>query len=248
MHRRRRSCPTPPRRSARGTVDGRGRDVILADCPASTHVVHDRRHLAARQQRVARQRGVVYVIFKDWERARRRRGPARPIYTQSAGAARRDPGGAVSPWSRRRRSRGSASPAASRCRSSDRRQLRLRASSSRRRPDAHRRRRAAADRAAPVLTHLPRRRAAAALDVDRVRPRPWASPSATSSHPADLSRLGLCQRLQQVRPHLPGPRAGRRAVPPQPEDIAGSTSATPGGDMVPLGTARRRRRPSLGPR
>ena len=32
---------------------------------------------------------------------------------------------------------------------------------------------------------------------------------------AGLPRLALCQRLQQVRPHLPGDRAGRRAVPRQ---------------------------------
>jgi len=32
-------------------------------------------------------------------------------------------------------------------------------------------------------------------------------------HAASLARLGLCQRLQQVRPHLPGPGPGGRAVP-----------------------------------
>ncbi len=34
-------------------------------------------------------------------------------------------------------------------------------------------------------------------------------------HAADLPRLGLRQRLQHVRPHLAGDRAGRRAVPRQ---------------------------------
>ena len=34
---------------------------------------------------------------------------------------------------------------------------------------------------------------------------------------ADLPRLGLCERLQPVRPHLPGDRAGERRVPQRSE-------------------------------
>ena len=51
-------------------------------------------------------------------------------------------------------------------------------------------------------------------DIDRTKARQLGVPvtDVFDTH-ADLSRLAVRQRLQQVRPHLLGARAGRRAVP-----------------------------------
>ena len=54
-------------------------------------------------------------------------------------------------------------------------------------------------------------------------------------HHADLSGLGLCQRLQPFRPHLSGDRAGRHAVPLPAEDIVQLQVRNATGQMVPLG-------------
>ena len=54
---------------------------------------------------------------------------------------------------------------------------------------------------------------------------------------ADLSRLGLCQRLQPVRPHLPGDGAG--ATPNTatiPKDVLKIRVRNTSGDTVPLGS------------
>ena len=67
---------------------------------------------------------------------------------------------------------------------------------------------------------VPRRRAAVIVDVDRVKAQ-------TLGVPVDqvFSALGgylgssYVDAVQQVRPHVPGLRAGRFAVPPAPEDI-----------------------------
>ena len=51
-------------------------------------------------------------------------------------------------------------------------------------------------------------------DVDRDEgEEPGRAARRRLRHAAGVARLGLRQRLQQVRPHLPGPRAGRPAVP-----------------------------------
>ncbi len=53
----------------------------------------------------------------------------------------------------------------------------------------------------------------------------------------DLFRLGLCQRLQSVRPHLSRHRAGRPAVPQgEPRISRGCGPAYAAGDMVQLGS------------
>ena len=86
--------------------------------------------------------------------------------------------------------------------------------------------------------HVPPRRAAA---LCRHRPRE----SEAARHPAErclrhaagLPRLGLRQRLQQVRPHLSGPRAGRsRSFAPSPTTSARLEVRNRSGEMVPLGT------------
>ena len=54
---------------------------------------------------------------------------------------------------------------------------------------------------------------------------------------ADLSRLGLRQRLQPVRPHLPGDRAGeRRRTATTPNDVLKIRVRNSSGDTVPLGS------------
>ena len=69
-------------------------------------------------------------------------------------------------------------------------------------------------RAGRAVLQLPGQRAAA---LRRRRPRQGAAARRAADRrvrdDADLSRLALRQRLQPVRPHLPGARAGRRAVP-----------------------------------
>jgi multidrug efflux pump len=55
-------------------------------------------------------------------------------------------------------------------------------------------------------------------------------------HAADLSRLGLRQRLQPLRTHLPGDRAGRRGAPRHVEDIANLRTRNLNGQMVPIGS------------
>ena len=51
------------------------------------------------------------------------------------------------------------------------------------------------------------------LDIDRTKAQLLGRQHARRvQRAAGLSRLGLCQRLQPVRPHLPGAGAGRRAV------------------------------------
>ncbi len=63
------------------------------------------------------------------------------------------------------------------------------------------------------------------------RYRPHQGATARRQHPrrvrhaADLSRLDLRQRLQFVRPHLPGAGAGRRAIPAGAEGRAGLAGA-----------------------
>ena len=117
-----------------------------------------------------------------------------------------------SPCSRRRRCRASARSAASSCRS------RTAPASATRRSTRRPRRSLAKAAQAPELAGLfssfqvnvPQLYA----DIDRTKARQLGvAGDRRVRDDADLSRLALCQRLQQVRPHLLGARAGRRAVP-----------------------------------
>ena len=58
----------------------------------------------------------------------------------------------------------------------------------------------------------------------------------TVRHAADLPRFGLRQRLQHVRPHLAGDRAGRRPFRDSVEDIANLRTRNADGEMVPIGS------------
>ena len=67
--------------------------------------------------------------------------------------------------------------------------------------------------------HLPAGVPQLYADIDRVKAKSAGRAAERRvRHAAGLPRLGLRQRLQQVRPHVPGPRAGR-PVPRRPEDI-----------------------------
>ena len=74
-------------------------------------------------------------------------------------------------------------------------------------------------------------------DVDRVKAKTLGlRPQRRLRHDAGVPRLGLRQRLQQVRPDLSGARPGRRAVPQRARRTSdGWRSATSRGEMVPLG-------------
>ena len=74
--------------------------------------------------------------------------------------------------------------------------------------------------------------------VDRERVKTYGVPLGRCLRDAaGLPRVALRQRLQPVRPHLPGERAGGVVVPHcSPSRSAGSRRATPTGSMVPLGS------------
>ena len=76
--------------------------------------------------------------------------------------------------------------------------------------------------------HLRRHRPHQGRDAGRARHR-------RVRHPADLSGLDLRQRLQPTRPHLPGLRAGRRAVPQRAVGDRRAEDPLGSGAMVPLG-------------
>jgi multidrug efflux pump len=63
-------------------------------------------------------------------------------------------------------------------------------------------------------------------------------------HHADLPRLALRERLQPLRPHLPGSRPGRRAVPRQAGRHRQLKTRNNKGEMVPLSSCSRCARPS----
>ena len=89
---------------------------------------------------------------------------------------------------------------------------------------------------AGAVLELPGERAAA-LRRRRSRQGEAARHAAQRSVPdaAHLSRLGVRERLQQVRPHVSGDRAGRRAVPRDRRRTSRSSRcATRSGEMVPL--------------
>ena len=75
-------------------------------------------------------------------------------------------------------------------------------------------RRAADARSWPASSRASRSTCRSSTPTSTAR-RPSAGRAAARRlrHDADLSRLALRQRLQPLRPHLPGDRAGRRAVP-----------------------------------
>ena len=86
-------------------------------------------------------------------------------------------------------------------------------------------------------------------DVDRVKAKSAGRAARRRlRHAAGVPRLGLRQRLQQVRPDLPGARPGRPAVPrSSPDDIRRLEVRNRQGKMVPLGTlvdVQRRARPA----
>ena len=147
-----------------------------------------------------------------------------------------------SPSSRRRRCRASAPSAASSCRSrtaptsaTPRSTRAMKDVQAKAREDAGARRR---------LLQLQHRRAAA---LRRSRPHQGAAARRRCAgrlrHDADLSRLALCQRLQPLRPHLPGHRAGRHAVPLQARrHPAACKTRNADGQMVPLGAMVQRQR------
>ena len=87
-----------------------------------------------------------------------------------------------------------------------------------------------------------------AIDLDRVKAQIAAGQRRSGVFDARrLSRFQLRRSVQQVRPHLPGLRAGRLGVPPRPEDIANLSVRNGRRHMIPLGTLVRSRRvgPSL---
>ena len=136
-----------------------------------------------------------------------------------------------------------------RCRTADRRPGAARCS--RRRPLASQRH-ARAGAPSSRFQRLPRRHAAALRRHRRTKAQKLGVPiERRLRHAADLPRLGLRQRLQPLRPHLAGDRAGRPPFRLEPDDIASSRCATPTGEMVPLGTlfhVPRHRRPDDRPR
>ena len=137
---------------------------------------------------------------------RRDRRPAQPEVRRRS----RTPS---SPCSRRRRCRASAPSAASSCRSRTAPALGYEALDDATKAfmaKALRRRRSSPALFSSYQVNVPQLYA----DIDRTKARQLGVPvtDVFDTH-ADLSRLALRQRLQQVRPHLLGARAGRRAVP-----------------------------------
>ena len=76
------------------------------------------------------------------------------------------------------------------------------------------------------------------VDIDRVKVKTLDVPLTRGvRHAADVPGLGLCERLQQVRPHLPGARAGRARVPRSSrDDIERLEVRNARGQMIPLGS------------
>ena len=93
---------------------------------------------------------------------------------------------------------------------------------------------------AGLFSQLPGQRAAARRRRrPRPRPRRMGVPlDRRLRHAAGLPRLALRQRLQPLRPHLPGQRRRptRRSATPAEDISAAARSATRTGEMVPLGT------------
>ena len=75
-------------------------------------------------------------------------------------------------------------------------------------------------------------------DIDRVKVEvAGRAAERRLRHAAGVPRLGLRQRLQHVRPHVPGARAGRAAVPRRRRTTSrGLEVRNASGEMVPLGT------------
>ena len=86
-------------------------------------------------------------------------------------------------------------------------------------------------------------------DVDRVKAQKLERAARQRlRHAPGLSRLGLRERLQPLRPHLPGARAGRGRLPRRARGHrARSRRATPRASMVPLGSVARRRSGAAAP-
>ena len=214
------------------------------------------------------------IVFETLE-AVRGAHDARPVglcdFAEVAGQVRRHPRGRRSPSFRRRRSTGSARSPASSCRS--------RTAPTRAMPCSAGSWAMIQAKAAKTpeliggVLQFQYRRAAALCPC---RPHQGDATGCRGAghfrHHADLSRLDLCQRLQPLRPHLRGDRAGRHAVPhpsrrypaaagPQCvgrrwcRSAPSSTSSRPPGRTVrcattasaaPISTARRRRAISSG--
>jgi multidrug efflux pump len=72
------------------------------------------------------------------------------------------------------------------------------------------------------------------------RPRQGQGPGRSADRAlrdaAGVSRLGVRQRLQPLRPHLAGDRAGRRRLPHDAEGIGRLRTRNERGEMVPIGS------------
>ena len=178
--------------------------------------------------------GTLFVTFKPWDERLAKGLTLDAMLGQSAQAVRRRFRRRSSSPFRRRRFAASASAAGSRCRSRT-----AAAWAAARSPgvneivdDAK-----CAVAAAGGQHHVPPRRAA---DLRRHRPRKGEAARRAARRrvrdAAGVSGLGLRERLQQIRPHVPGARAGRAAVSGRARRHRAARSAQPHGQMVPLGT------------
>ena len=110
------------------------------------------------------------------------------------------------------------------------------------RPSSDRRRRATRRRACRACSpaSAPTRPGSTSTSTARRPRRMGVSMADVVQHAAGLPRLALRQRLQPLRPHLAGERAGRRRTSASRSTTSSSSrSATRSGEMVPLGDARR---------
>ena len=193
----------------------------------------DRRHVGARQQRRPRQRRRQFCRAEAVGRAQQgqrhrhhldRRASAKSAQPRARRKAVRA-GPAADPGHRQRRRLSDADRDAGR---------KFRLSEAQRRHPADRQEGRRRSPAAARADHLPPRRAAGGGDR---RSRPGADPAGVGRRhllgAERLSRLDLCQPVQQIRPVLAGLCPGRFEIPPAPGRSAQSLCAQPGREHGP---------------
>ena len=181
--------------------------------------------------------GVAYVILKDWsergkgEDLRSLFAAIQSRFAGDRGRAHRDVAAAADPGHRQCRRLHHADRAA-------RRQLR-----SRQAPDHHRHRGEGNAQTQSGIAARDRPRSAPRVpqykvDVDRAKAETLqVSVDEVFSTLAAYLGSSLCRSVQQVRPHVPGLRTGRFAIPPAAARTSErSPCATRQGSMIPLGT------------